>query len=267
MRKVSRMLDHLLVRSGYNSELRPGVRGVTVVSVNIAVTTLGPVEDEHQTLVLTCYLRHSWRDSRLSFSHFISLNMSTLSLNWIFLDSIWKPDTYVLGGRESFLHRITSPNRLVRLAQDGTISYSQRLTIATNCRMNLRKFPMDVQQCSLELSSFGFTRDELMYEWSGDAPVSIDQLAINDYTFTGLETGVRNMSSKLGHHSVLSVQFRLSRTLGFYFLRTYFPLMIIVTSSWVSFWLVRTPAGGEIVARVGLGITCCLGEHFIKINQ
>ena len=49
-----------------------------------------------------------------------------------------------------------------------------------------------------------------------------------------------------------------SRTLGFYFLRTYFPLVIIVTSSWVSFWLVKTPAGGEIVARVGLGITCCL---------
>ena len=46
--------------------------------------------------------------------------MTELSLNWIFLDNIWKPDTYVLGGRESFLHRITSPNRLVRLAEDGT---------------------------------------------------------------------------------------------------------------------------------------------------
>ena len=28
--------------------------------------------------------------------------------------------------------------------------------------------------------------------------------------------------------------------------------------SWISFWLVKTKAGGEIVARVGLGITCCL---------
>ena len=43
-------------------------------------------------------------------------------------------------------------------------------------------------------------------------------------------------------------------------LRTYFPLIIIVASSWVTFWLVSTPAGGEIVARVGLGITCCLGN-------
>ena len=38
------------------------------------------------------------------------------------------------------------------------------------------------------------------------------------------------------------------------------PLLLIVASSWVSFWLVKTPAGGEIVARVGLGITCCLGK-------
>ena len=36
------------------------------------------------------------------------------------------------------LDRMTAPNRLVRLARDGTISYSQRLTLATKCRMNLR---------------------------------------------------------------------------------------------------------------------------------
>lgn len=85
--------------------------------------------------------------------------MTELSLNWIFLDNIWKPDTHVLGGRESFLHRITAPNRLVRLAEDGTISYSQRLTLATSCRMRLRKFPLDSQTCRVELSSFGYTLD------------------------------------------------------------------------------------------------------------
>ena len=82
---------------------------------------------------------------------------------------------------------MTAPNRLVRLARDGTISYSQRLTLATKCRMNLRypalittpnaicwylllfqksklhcrKFPMDVQHCHVELSSFGYTLSEV----------------------------------------------------------------------------------------------------------
>ena len=79
------------------------------VDVNMAVTTLGPVLEDQQLLVLTCYLRQSWTDPRLRFSQFRSLNMSQLSLNWIFLDNIWKPDTYILGGRASFLHRLHSP--------------------------------------------------------------------------------------------------------------------------------------------------------------
>ena len=155
MRNVSRMLDHLLT-SDYNNEMRPGAMEdkITRVKVNIAVTTLGPVQDDKEMLIFTCYLRQSWTDSRLRFTQFMGLNMTQLSLNWIFLDTIWKPDTYIIGGRDSFLHRyltsmssilvvevifrITSPNRLVRLAEDGTISYSQRLTLATKCKMNLR---------------------------------------------------------------------------------------------------------------------------------
>ena len=89
-------------------------------------------------MILTDYLRQSWYDNRLSYNHFVNMKMSKLSLNWIFLDTIWKPDTYLVGGRESFLHSITSPNRLVRLSGDGTISYSQRLTIASKCKMDLR---------------------------------------------------------------------------------------------------------------------------------
>ena len=117
---------------------------------------------------------------------------------------------------------------------------------------------MDVQKCRVDLSSFGYTWSEVQYSWTGVSAVSIDELAINDYTLMGHSQGSTNITTKLGLRSVLTLQFDLSRTLGFYFLRTYCPLMIIVTSSWVSFWLVKTPAGGEIVARVGLGITCCL---------
>jgi len=42
------------------------------------------------------------------------------------LDGIWKPDTYIWNGQRSYLHKITRPNRLVRLKFDGHILYSQR---------------------------------------------------------------------------------------------------------------------------------------------
>ena len=126
-----------------------------------------------------------------------------------------------------------------------------------------------------ETNAFNRCFDQVEYQWTGPSPVTIGELAINDYSLVQHTSGYRNSSSKLGIRSVLTcakdiqfktlsipcfrLEFILQRTLGFYFLRTYFPLILIVASSWVSFWLVRTPAGGEIVARVGLGITCCLG--------
>merc|ERR1719400_2780199 len=60
------------------------------------------------------------------------------------------------------------------------------------------------------------------------------------------------------HRSVISVHFCFHRTLGFYLLQLYIPLTIIVMSSWVSFWLVRTEQGRETPARSGLGGSCTL---------
>ena len=61
------------------------------------------------------------------------------------LEQIWKPDTFFLNGKESYLHDIPTSNRLVRLSRDGSILYSSRLTIEAACPMNLRDFPLDKQ--------------------------------------------------------------------------------------------------------------------------
>ena len=123
--------------------------------------------------------------------------------------------------------------------------------------MDLRKFPMDNQGCRIDIGSFGYTSSEIQYKWTED-PIEVDEYALGDFILVDFITGNRNVTSKIGKQSVISVKFRFSRTLSDHFLRTYFPLIIIVMCSWVSFWLVRTKYGGEIVARVGLGITCCL---------
>ncbi len=61
------------------------------------------------------------------------------------LEQIWKPDTYFFNGKESYLHKIPTTNRLLRLSRDGSILYSSRLTVKATCPMNLRDFPMDKQ--------------------------------------------------------------------------------------------------------------------------
>jgi len=76
-----------------------------------------------QEYVMDCYFRQSWYDRRLVFSF---PGLDEFSLSWLFLDRVWKPDTFFLNGKKSHLHRITVPNKFLRLRSDGFLMYSTR---------------------------------------------------------------------------------------------------------------------------------------------
>ena len=72
---------------------------------------------------MDCYFRQEWRDKRLSYQ---LANIKELSLSIKMLERIWRPDTYFYNGKQSYVHTITVPNKLLRLKPDGNILYSMR---------------------------------------------------------------------------------------------------------------------------------------------
>ena len=112
------------------------------VVVNLSIRSMGPVDEGRMAYSLDCYFRQSWFDNRLTFN---ATGISELALNWAFLAKIWVPDTYFVNGKKSYLHKITVPNRFVRISPRGRVSYSQRLTLWASCPMDLSKFPLDSQ--------------------------------------------------------------------------------------------------------------------------
>lgn len=76
----------------------------------------------NQAYQMDCYFRQSWLDRRLEFNG----TLKTLPVSIHVLDRLWKPDTHFFNGRNSYLHTVTSPNKLLRIGQDGRILYSMR---------------------------------------------------------------------------------------------------------------------------------------------
>ena len=65
-RETSNTLDYLLSESGYDRKLRPVNDGGPVhVNVNLAIRSMGPVDDSKEAYSLDCYFRQSWLDKRL----------------------------------------------------------------------------------------------------------------------------------------------------------------------------------------------------------
>ncbi|TRY59239.1 hypothetical protein DNTS_022150 [Danionella cerebrum] len=68
------------------------------------------------------FFRQSWRDERLKFDG----PMQVLPLNNLLASKIWTPDTFFHNGKKSVAHNMTTPNKLLRLVDNGTLLYTMR---------------------------------------------------------------------------------------------------------------------------------------------
>lgn len=76
----------------------------------------------HQEYTIDVFFRQSWRDERLKFDG----PMQVLPLNNLLASKIWTPDTFFHNGKKSVAHNMTTPNKLLRLVDNGTLLYTMR---------------------------------------------------------------------------------------------------------------------------------------------
>ncbi|KAG8260785.1 Gamma-aminobutyric acid receptor subunit alpha-4, variant 2, partial [Homalodisca vitripennis] len=231
-----------------------------VVEVDIMVRSMGPISEVDMTYSMDCYFRQTWVDRRLAFLS----DKDTLALSITMLERIWKPDTYFYNGKQSYLHTITTPNKFVRLYQDGRVLYSSRLTIKAGCPMNLENFPMDTQRCPLKFGSFGYTVNDVLYVWNGKRQVAIaDDMKLSQFDLIATPAANQTDMLKSGEYSMLLVSFHLQRHMGNFLIQVYGPCVLLVVLSWVSFWLNREATAD----RVSLGITTVLTMTFLGLES
>ncbi|XP_014445924.1 gamma-aminobutyric acid receptor subunit rho-1 [Tupaia chinensis] len=203
---------------------------------------------------MTLYLRHYWKDERLSFP---SANNLSMTFDGRLVKKIWVPDMFFVHSKRSFIHDTTTDNVMLRVQPDGTVLYSLRVTVTAMCNMDFSRFPLDTQTCSLEIESYAYTEDDLMLYWKKgndslktDERISLSQFLIQEFhTTTKLA-----FYSSTGWYNRLYINFTLRRHIFFFLLQTYFPATLMVMLSWVSFWIDRR----AVPARVPLGITTVL---------
>ncbi|GFY09063.1 gamma-aminobutyric acid receptor alpha-like [Trichonephila clavipes] len=190
------LLDTLLSEDKYDRQIRPGIGGPPIViRTDIEIRSFGPISESERVYSMDCYFRQTWFDKRLKFfSH-----KEVLSMDWKFLQKVWIPDTYFLNGKSSYLHKITVPNKFIRLRNDGQLKYSMRLTVKASCPMHLRKYPLDTQACPLEIGSYAYPSQDVLYTWNGnDAVLLSKDVVLSQYDFVNITISNRTHTVKVG---------------------------------------------------------------------
>ncbi|XP_048460821.1 gamma-aminobutyric acid receptor subunit alpha-3-like [Rhincodon typus] len=257
----TRILDRLL--DGYDNRLRPGLgESVTEVKTDIYVTSFGPVSDTDMEYTVDVFFRQSWKDERLKFKG----PMRILPLNNLLASKIWTPDTFFHNGKKSVAHNMTTPNKLLRLVDNGTLLYTMRLTINAECPMHLEDFPMDTHACPLKFGSYAYTRSEVVYVWTHGQKESVvvaeDGSRLNQYDLLGQTVGMEIIQSNTGEYIIMTTHFHLKRKIGYFVIQTYLPCIMTVILSQVSFWLNRE----SVPARTVFGVTTVLTMTTLSIS-
>ncbi|KAK1338184.1 hypothetical protein QTO34_001298 [Cnephaeus nilssonii] len=226
--------EQLLRIDDHDFSMRPGFGGPAIpVGVDVQVESLDSISEVDMDFTMTLYLRHYWKDERLSFP---STNNLSMTFDGRLVKKIWVPDMFFVHSKRSFIHDTTTENVMLRVQPDGKVLYSLRVTVTAMCNMDFSRFPLDTQTCSLEIESY--------------ERISLSQFLIQEFhTTTKLA-----FYSSTGWYNRLYINFTLRRHIFFFLLQTYFPATLMVMLSWVSFWIDRR----AVPARVPLGITTVL---------
>ncbi|XP_076352734.1 glycine receptor subunit alpha-4-like [Tachypleus tridentatus] len=280
-----------VILNGYDKRACPtyGEGKPTDVMVNIYVNSLGSISAANMEYVVDVYLRQSWFDSRLDIRP-LGLN-STVTLNGEdIINRIWKPDLFFRNVKEANFHMVTVPNILIKLSPDGHILYSMRLTLRLSCHMSFRHYPLDTQRCHVIFGSYSQSVESMTLTWMDNAVLLDPNLEISEFEVVSVDpegpvfenyndvvlevlkplrksmgddfsgrfhdsfsSSIDSLAQRLVF-SYLNVTFVLKRQNGYHMVQTYLPTFLIVTISWVSFWL----NVDAVPARVTLGVTTLL---------
>ncbi|XP_045765714.1 glutamate-gated chloride channel isoform X11 [Maniola jurtina] len=258
-------------------------RGVLTVNVSVLLLSLASPDESSLKYEVEFLLQQQWYDPRLRYSnqsHYDFLNAIHHH------EDIWLPDTYFIMHGD-FKDPIIPMHFALRIYRNGTINYLMRRHLILSCQGSLNIFPFDDPLCSFALESISYEQSAITYVWKNDEDTlrkSPSLTTLNAYLIKNQTIPCPNKASwradgltlyeddedltcnlcqrrfeEQGNYSCLKVDLIFTRDRAFYFTTVFIPGIILVTSSFITFWL----EWNAVPARSMIGNYSCLKVDLI----
>ncbi|KAE9419678.1 hypothetical protein Angca_005012, partial [Angiostrongylus cantonensis] len=168
------------------------------------------------------------------------------------IQMLWSPNVCIVNTKSTTVHNSPKPNVLLMLMPNGTIWLNYRVKVESPCSMNLERFPIDEQLCSLVFESYSYNTATVSINWMPTPITILDDISLPDFDLSEFK------AYKAGEWYRLTVEFKFKRRYEFYILQMYFPTYISVFISWFAF-CIDTKA---LPARIVLGVNSLMSLTF-----
>uniref|UniRef100_A0A0N5A6J6 Neur_chan_LBD domain-containing protein n=1 Tax=Parastrongyloides trichosuri TaxID=131310 RepID=A0A0N5A6J6_PARTI len=128
------------------------------VFIDIELVHINNIDEKHQKMSAVVYMVEEWLDSSLSWN---PNDFNGIEQTWLPIEAIWVPDIIIFNMLE-YINLLENIRQPVKIYSNGRVVYSYPALYTIMCGIEIAKFPFDEQECSLDIASWGYSKDKLL---------------------------------------------------------------------------------------------------------
>ncbi|CAL8382434.1 unnamed protein product [Arctogadus glacialis] len=228
-----RLMNWLLVKQHYNKLIRPAINRSERVTITLQVSLaqLISVNEREQIMTTNVWLTQYWVDYRLVWDPSKYEGIEKLCIP---SKQIWLPDIVLYNNADGTYEVTVYTNAIVQF--NGSIFWLPPAIYKSACKIEVKHFPFDQQNCTLKFRSWTYDHTEL------DLVLKSEVASIDDFTPSGewdiLALPGRRTTNPLDPTYVdLTYDFIIKRKPLFYTINLIIPCVLITSLAILVFYL------------------------------
>jgi len=196
------------------------------------------VDESSNTFKLQSFLDLVWCDPRLAFNSSEANTNVEIYLEddaHELLNNIWWPNLEFVNEDEP----VETENLTLLIHSDGTVEYRAKISGQFSSNFNLHAFPFDQQNLIVEIESFEWASDTMVFLEQDNIVGFSEEFHIPEWYVTDISEKIENKKEPRDHSefSQFVATIHIKRDPGVYTTKVMIPLGVIILISMIIFWM------------------------------
>uniref|UniRef100_A0AAQ4R0L1 5-hydroxytryptamine receptor 3A-like n=2 Tax=Gasterosteus aculeatus aculeatus TaxID=481459 RepID=A0AAQ4R0L1_GASAC len=230
----------------------------TEVNVEVRLYAILDVNEKEQRFVSYIWIVSFWYDPDIYWKPADFCNISTI---YPPSDVLWTPDLTI---EEMIEDNKVSKSPYVSLDDRGFVVLRSNMVVVSSCRMEVYKFPFDVQNCKLSFKSIAHTSKDLkITNWMEkqlNFERSLERMTQSEWLFVNLNISEEVVYDLDGYKTMLIYTITMKRRSALYIANFLLPIMFFLGLDLASFGI--SDSGGE---KLGFKVTVLLAVTVMQL--
>ncbi|XP_063045979.1 neuronal acetylcholine receptor subunit beta-2-like [Engraulis encrasicolus] len=228
-----RLVGQLLSPERYNKLIRPAVNNsqVVTISIQVSLAQLISVNEREQIMTTNCWLTQMWNDYRLVWDPDEYEGIRKIRLP---SQHIWLPDIVLYNNADGTYEVSFYSNAVV--TYNGEVAWLPPAIYKSACKIEVRDFPFDQQNCTLKFRSWTYDHTEIDLVLMSDYASRDDFKPSGEWDIVSLP-GRKNEDPHDDTYLDITYDFIIKRKPLFYTINLIIPCVLITSLAILVFYL------------------------------